>query len=366
MKQIYLKNGSAFVPADSEAMNIQDTLPLGTYTIAVTPAGYHLEKVDNFTLPAKLYGNVEKQTDRILNTFMDRPAGTGVMLSGNKGAGKTMLTKRLSQKAMEKHGVITILINQALCGEKFNTFIQAIEQPAIILFDEFEKVYDREQQTSLLTIFDGTYSSKKLFLLTCNDRYRVDTYMHNRPGRIYYALEFGSLERDFIADYCADNLQNLANTNGVIAASVFFSEFSFDMLKALIEEMNRYDETATEAMKVLNMKPESDSTGAFDVVVMRGGKRVTGHDYNGDVFNGSPLSRNGWNVTVHAADPEDGEKHKAGDVTETECYKLDLSKIVSVDSIAGSFVFNTERPDTTLHCTRRVAYVHSLNYDALL
>jgi hypothetical protein len=366
MKQIYLKHGSTFVPADSEAMNIQDTLPLGTYTIVVTPVGLQLEKVDDFVLPAKLYGNVEKQSDRILNTFMDRPAGTGVMLSGNKGAGKTMLTKRLSQKAMEKHGVITILINQALCGEAFNAFIQAIEQPAIILFDEFEKVYDREQQASLLTIFDGTYSSKKLFLLTCNDPYKVDTYMHNRPGRIYYALEFGSLERDFIADYCADNLKNLANTNGVVAASVFFNEFSFDMLKALIEEMNRYDENATDAMKVLNMKPESDSSGVFDVVVLRDGKRVTGHDYSGEVFTGNPLSRNGWNVIVHAADPEDGEKHKAGDVTVTENYKLDLSKIISVDSLTGSFVFGTQRADTTLNCTRRVTYVHSLNYDALV
>jgi len=288
MKHVYLQNGRTFRPADPDSLNIQQTLPFGTYTVGCTPAGFHLEKIGDFTLPSKLYGDVEKKTDRILSTFQDRPAGTGVLLSGKSGSGKTMLTKRISQKAMDDLGVITIVINQPLRGEEFNSFIQSIEQPAIILFDEFEKVYDREAQQLLLTIFDGTYSSKKLFLLTCNDRFRIDNYMQNRPGRIYYSLEYGGLDKDFITEYCQDNLKNLDNLNGVVIASAFFNEFSFDMLKALVEEMNRYNETATEAMQILNMKPQNDEGGTFVCTIMRDGKPVV---YGSDDGTTIPAAR---------------------------------------------------------------------------
>ena len=47
--------------------------------------------------------------------------------------------------------VPTIVINAPWKGDKFNTFIQAIEQPCAILFDEFEKVYDRDDQEKILT-----------------------------------------------------------------------------------------------------------------------------------------------------------------------------------------------------------------------
>ena len=63
-----------------------------------------------------------------------------VLLAGEKGSGKTLLTKYISME-VAKQGIPTIVINQALHGERFNTFIQAIEQPCVILFDEFEKIY---------------------------------------------------------------------------------------------------------------------------------------------------------------------------------------------------------------------------------
>ncbi|HRZ82907.1 MAG TPA: hypothetical protein P5069_10620, partial [Candidatus Hydrogenedentes bacterium] len=45
--------------------------------------------------------------------------------------------------------------------EAFNTFMQAIEQPLVVLFDEFEKVYDDQEQQALLTLLDGVYPSNK-------------------------------------------------------------------------------------------------------------------------------------------------------------------------------------------------------------
>lgn len=364
MTQAYMQSGRTFKPVDTEAINIQTALPPGTYTVAVTPVGYHLEKVEDFTLPVKLYGNTNVQADRIASTFLDRPAGTGVLLSGPKGAGKTMLTKRISQKLMAEQGVITILVNQPLCGEGFNSFIQDIAQPAVILFDEFEKVYDRDDQARLLTLFDGTYPSKKLFLLTCNNRFKVDSYMLNRPGRLYYALDFKSLDREFIADYCADNLKNMANVTGVMTASGFFTEFSFDMLKALVEEMNRYNETATESMKVLNMKPESDEGGVFDVTAWRNGKQITGSGYHYEVCDGSPLSKKEWTLYVHAADTDEGQVAKPGDVKRTEQFHLDITKLLAVQDHGDTLVFESTTPGVTMRFKRKPLYSANHNYDA--
>ena len=75
--------------------------------------------------------------------------------------------------------------------------------------DEFEKTYTKEgknYQAKILTLFDGVYSSKKLFLLTCNDKSKMDSHMLNRPGRLYYLLEFHGLDQAFIREYCEDNL----------------------------------------------------------------------------------------------------------------------------------------------------------------
>ena len=40
-----------------------------------------------------------------------------------------------------------------------------------------------------------------------------------------------------------------------------FGEFNFDMLKALVEDMNRYDEAPDETIKILNTKPDAGRLG---------------------------------------------------------------------------------------------------------
>ena len=55
-------------------------------------------------------------------------------------------------------------------------------------------------QDSLLTLLDGVYVNHMLFLLTTNDKFRVSSHMRNRPGRIYYVLDFYGLSDDFIRE----------------------------------------------------------------------------------------------------------------------------------------------------------------------
>ena len=83
-----------------------ELLPVGTYNVVPVPpfrgGGYYFEIVHDFQMPHELYGTkIQGYAHRILTTFLDRPSSssTGVLLSGGKGSGKTLLTKLVSTKA---------------------------------------------------------------------------------------------------------------------------------------------------------------------------------------------------------------------------------------------------------------------------
>ena len=284
----YMKSGNTFRIATKESMDLHEQLPAGNYVVKMDPFdNFFIEQIEDFDTPSKLYGDTTRNTDRIINSFWNRDKSTGVMLVGEKGSGKTLLSKNICIE-LAKQSVPTIVINAPWHGDKFNTLIQSIEQPCIVLFDEFEKVYNSEEQEALLTLLDGIYSSKKLFMLTSNDKWRVDQHMRNRPGRIFYMVNFTGLDADFIREYCVDNLKNQKHTETIVNIASVFSAFNFDMLKAMVEEMNRYNETPQEAMRILNVKAEFDGGASYKMEILKG-DRVADRT-SPTTWNGAPLS----------------------------------------------------------------------------
>ena len=340
-------------------MDLVDVLPAGNYVVKQDMfKNFFLEQIDSFELPSKLYGQTLRHTQRILRTFQDRAVSTGIMLTGEKGSGKTLLAKNISAEAAAQ-GIPTIVINAAWCGDAFNALIQSIEQPTVILFDEFEKVYDKDDQEQILTLLDGVFPSKKLFVLTCNDKWRVDQHMRNRPGRIFYMLDFRGLDEGFIREYCTDNLLNQTYIDQICKISTMFDEFNFDMLKALVEDMNRFNESPQQCLELLNAKPEFAGKSSFRVNLYIDNQPVEGEFLDDSEWEGNPMQQPlgiGYYVIDHTVDEEDGNR-------DYQVQRFDAGDIKSIDSRGDKFtLINESGARAVLTKVRPKSYNH--NWDA--
>jgi len=295
---IFVKQGTnVYIPTDSHVSQY-DILPVGNYLLRYhcKMEAFYLEKTESFNEPLKIYGDVTKTVDRMLRTFVKREASTGILLSGEKGSGKTLTAKMLSIVAARSK-MPTIIVDEPHHGPEFNLFVQNVSQPVIILFDEFEKVYCKnEHQQAMLTLLDGVFPSKKLFVMTVNNKYAVDQHMRNRPGRIYYSLEFGCISEALIIEYCEENLTNKAELPRIKKLIGLFESFNFDMLQSLIEEMNRYNESAIDAIKMLNIKPHNQENCSYSATLTENGESIyVDEDYKTVYLD--PLNMGSFSIT---------------------------------------------------------------------
>lgn len=233
------------------------------YTVCFNPfQGYYLERNKNkFEVTEKTYGSLTSRIERIITTYEDRSAGTGVLLTGLKGSGKTLLSQKVSNKMLEK-GLPVILIEQPYSNDAFVAFLNKIGE-CVIIFDEFAKVFEnakneKDPQNNLLGVFDGNKSSKRLIFVIENQTHRINEFFINRPGRLFYHYEYSRLEESVIDEYCIDrNIPDIVKTQ--IKASYYrIRQFSFDILKAIVDEYIRYPEdTIAAIVESLNIDTES-------------------------------------------------------------------------------------------------------------
>ena len=288
MKNIIIKNEKNYQIISGNAISILNNLPASIYELCFNKdMGFSINEVDNhFNITEKLYGEIEDNTKRVLNTFEAIEKNLGVLFSGPKGLGKSLNLRKICVEAI-KRGYPVILVKEQF--DSISLFIETICQPVVIVFDEFEKLYlDRNKtekdelqgQDSLLNLFDAALSGKKLFLLTCNDVRNISEFLLNRPGRLHYHFRMNRLSIDEITEYCKDNLkeENINLISEICSLGALISDFSYDMLRSIIFELNTYQCDLQEARKVLNIEARSKSPFNY-TVYYTSGETETGFDY---------------------------------------------------------------------------------------
>lgn len=317
----FFKMGNGVRVIDYDDSQVVDKIEPAVYTICQDMTGFYLNFVsNNFDVPDKIYGSTEERVSKILKTYDDRSKSTGVLMSGDKGSGKTMLSSLLCNKMIDR-GLPTILVERPYQGIGFVDFINNIGE-CTLMFDEFAKVFAKEDENSqennnqsgLLSVFDGAHTIKRLILLTENETYNINSYMLNRPGRIFYHFKYSKLEEDLVEEYCKANKVPEEVVQAILFRIDSSREFSFDALKAVVEEYGRFGgdiqdiftdlnieepraySPKMKVVKIINTKTNEELeslsrevnqvTGSTELRYKSGKKRPNGNDIEGVVWIG--------------------------------------------------------------------------------
>jgi len=220
-----------------------DQLPTATYKIKFSPmSGFSLVKIDNFqTIEEKIYGNHKAKIAKVLKSYTKFNRSLGLILSGEKGMGKSLFIQLLAEEAIQR-GMPVVMVTQPYKG--VSDFIDKIDQEVLVLFDEFEKVFnldnnEGESQDDLLGLFDGTSQKKRLYAITVNKLHKVSEFMVSRTGRFHYHIRFDYPTATEIEIYLKDKLQPqfYPEIKHVIAFSNRV-KLNYDSLRAIAFELN--------------------------------------------------------------------------------------------------------------------------------
>ena len=235
-----IKIGSRYTFYD-ESLQSFDRLPAAVYSISYSErAGFSLVDHPSIEIKEKTYGSHREKVGKVLGSFQIFDRSLGVILSGDKGIGKSLFAKMLCEDAVAK-GYPVILVDASYKG--LARFLESIDQETVILFDEFDKTFrasrEQDDQASLLTLFDGTAGGKKLFIITCNELYGLNEFIVNRPGRFHYHFRFDYPGPEEIREYLTDKIgdQRGKDISDVVAFSQKIS-LNYDCLRAIAFELN--------------------------------------------------------------------------------------------------------------------------------
>ncbi|RGH18340.1 AAA family ATPase [Ruminococcus sp. AF12-5] len=244
----------------SDAMRVYEKLPAQVYVVRFSETrGFFLEKYNDMNIKeSRVYGIHEEKVNKVLSMFENQDRNLGVILSGDKGIGKSLFAKMLSSVVIQR-GIPTIIVDRYVPG--IASYIEDIEQEVMVLFDEFDKTFgevkskdgEASPQANLLSLFDGLSSGKKLFVVTCNELRKLNEYLINRPGRFHYHFRFEYPSATEIREYLQDKLDEEYYEE--INAVVSFSNkvrLNYDCLRSIATELNT-GIPFSEAIKDLNI-----------------------------------------------------------------------------------------------------------------
>lgn len=199
------------------------------------------EKITKFKLngemntPPKIYQTKRDKlfVERVLNNFTNSNKNTtGVLLTGDKGTGKSVTAKILAKKA----NLPIIVINPELEEKYLEEFFKEFDTPVCILFDEVDKNFDTRE---MLTFLDGIHkTAKKLVIMTANNEDNLSEFIKNRCSRIRYYRHYDVKNdaREYAELICKDKgIENKEEVIDFIVKNIKYP--SIDNISSFIDEI---------------------------------------------------------------------------------------------------------------------------------
>ena len=242
---------------------------------------YLVRKYDSYPLPSDIYNfnnsNVKSDLAELFyNRFTASTDNLGVLLIGEKGTGKSLLMKRTANLAIA-NGLPVITVENSYNSEQLAKFLSSIKDNAVVLFDEFEKKYDpdedsenRPSQAGLLSFFDGTSVYRKLIIVTANNRDGINEFFLNRPSRIRFVIDYKGLSYEFATEYLQQHLHSPEVVQEVLNELDLVPSINFDLLRNVVEEVNLLypTESVKAIMSIINLKRDNEDTMFYHMVVV--------------------------------------------------------------------------------------------------
>lgn len=247
--------GSRYQVYGEDVKTFRD-LPIGSYNVEFNKmTGFYLTARHDLTVTEdKIYGSSSAKVDKVMKSYHLMDRNFGVLLSGQKGIGKSLFVRLVADRAIQD-SLPVIVVSCAIPG--LADFISSIDQDCVVIFDEFEKTFAKQEdwnpQDELLSLFDGIDGGHKLFIVTCNKLEDISQYMLNRPGRFHYHFAMCAPAQDEVREYMMDKvlpeyqeaIEDVVNLSGVI-------DMPYDFLRAICFELNQ-GYSLKEAMSDLNI-----------------------------------------------------------------------------------------------------------------
>ena len=341
-----------------DSMQTHNQLPAQAYLACFDPqSGPFLKKYSDLKVSEKVYGVHSEKVDKVLNSFKIFNRNLGVILSGDKGIGKSLFSKLLSIKAIEC-GYPLIIVNSYFPG--VGEYLAEIDQEVVVLFDEFDKTFElsersrrdddaekRSPQTEMLTLFDGVAQGKKLFVVTCNDVNALSKFIVNRPGRFHYHFRFEYPTAAEIEEYLMDSLYTdkaKEQIKNVIAFSQK-TKLNYDCLRSIAFELNlglTFKE-AIQDLNILNLECERYTLAMY----MSNGARLIVKNHALDLFTDQKICVEFYDNEVHEYifdayfNPINIEWSTTGSIIRGEHIKIDLYDYIT-----------TEKPNVIEHLSK--------------
>lgn len=224
-------------------------------------------------LPSTIYQTKKDKIfiNRVINNFNKSDKNTtGVLLTGDKGTGKSVTAKLLAKEA----NLPIIIIDSSSNTSLLEGYFKNITTPVCILLDEVDKYFNTNE---MLTFLDGLHkTAKKLVIMTANNEDNLSNFIKNRCSRIRYYRHYDmNNDAEEYAKLICEN-KNIENKDELITFIINDIKYpSIDNISSFIDEYiltKDLNITPEEVLEFMNINvgekiisPKSESSNSLDI-----------------------------------------------------------------------------------------------------